>query len=366
MSNMASDAKACFSSKVEYRAVNRYLYLKGKICKEIYGELADVYGSSAPSYAQVKFWVGELKRGRTSLEDEARSGRPLDATDEEICKKVRDLVHSDRRIQVEEIAQALGISHGSVSTILHDRLGMRKLTARWVPKSLSDEQMATRTSVCSALLKRFRSKDDFLLRLVTVDETWVHYYEPENKAQSRQWVGPGSPRSKKFKTQPSAGKVMATVFWDAKGVIMLDFLPKRRTITGVYYANLLDQLRTAIREKRRGKLSKGVLLQHTTRESTLAKLQWFNMNYNKLIPHPAYSPDLAPSDFFLFPNLKKDIRGLHFRSDEEVVMAVEEWVNGKDPDFFSSGLMALEHRWSKCITLEGNYIEKEEVGLNRK
>ena len=89
---------------------------------------------------------------------------------------------------------------------------MRKLTARWVPKSLSDEQMATRASVCSALLKRFRSIDDFLLRLVTVDETWVHYYEPENKAQRRQWVGPGSPRPKKFKTQPSAGKVMATVF----------------------------------------------------------------------------------------------------------------------------------------------------------
>ena len=88
-----------------------------------------------------------------------------------MCKKVRDLVHSDRRIQVQEIAQALGISHGSVSTILHDRLGIRKLTARWVPKSLSDEQMATRASVCSVLLKRFRSEDDFLLRLMTVDET---------------------------------------------------------------------------------------------------------------------------------------------------------------------------------------------------
>ena len=144
---------------------------------------------------------------------------------------------------------ALRISHGSVSTILHDRLGMCKLTASWVPKSLSYEQMATRVSVCSALLKRFRSKDDFLLRLVTVDDTWVHCYEPENKAQSHQWVGPESPRPKKFKMQPSAGKVMATVFWDAKGVIMLDVLPKRSKITVVYYANLLDQLRTAIREK---------------------------------------------------------------------------------------------------------------------
>ena len=67
--------------------------------------------------------VGEFKHRRTSL-DEARSGPPLDATDKEMCKKVQDLVYSDRRIQVEEIAQALGISHGSVSTILHDCLGM--------------------------------------------------------------------------------------------------------------------------------------------------------------------------------------------------------------------------------------------------
>ena len=269
---------------------------------------------------------------------------------------------------MEEIAQALGILYGSVSTILHDLLGMRKVTAHWVPKSLSDEKMATRASLCSALLKHFRSKDDCLLSLVTVDETWVHYYEPENKARSRQWVGPGSPRPKKFKTQPSAVKVMATVFWDEKGVIMLDFLLKRSTITLVYYANLLDQLRTAISEKRRGKLSKGVLLQQDNARIHTCKVAMDAVERNRyeLIPHPAYSLDLAPKDFFLFPNLKKDICGRHFWSDEEVVMAVEEWVNGKNPDFFSCGLMALEHRWSKCITLEGNYIEKEEVDLNQK
>ena len=101
--------------------------------------------------------LGEFKRGRTSLEDESRSGRPSDATDEEMYNKVRDLVYPDRRVKVEEIANALHISHGSVSTTLHDRLDMRKLTARWVPKSLSDEQMATRASVYSALLKRIRS-----------------------------------------------------------------------------------------------------------------------------------------------------------------------------------------------------------------
>ena len=160
---------------------------------------------------------------------------------------------------------------------------------------------------------------------------------------SRQWVGPGSPTPKKFKTQSSAGKVMATVICNAKGVIMLDFLPKRRTITGVYYANLLDQLRTAILKKRRGKFSKGVLLQQDNARVHTCKVAMDAVEWNgyELIPHLAYSPDLAPSDFFLFPNLKKDIRGLYFRSDEEVT-AAEEWVNGKDPDFFSSGLTALE------------------------
>ena len=276
-----------------------------------------------------------------------------------MCNKVRDLLYSDRRVKVEEIANALHISHGSVSTILHDRLGMCKLTARWVPKSLSDEQMATRASVCSALLKRFRSKeDDFLSHLVTVDETWVHYYEPENKAQSRQWVGPGSPRPKKFKTPPSAGKVMATVFWDAQGVIMLDFLAKKSTITDAYYANLLDQLRTAIREKRRGKLSKGILLQQDNARVHICKIAMDAVEWNgyEIIPQPAYSPDLAPSDYFLFLNLKKDIRGRHIRSNEEVVAAVEEWVEDKEPGFFSSGLMALEHRWSTKSSIYNTWI----------
>ena len=88
---------------------------------------------------------------------------------------------------------------------------------------------------------------------------------------------------------------------------MLDVLPKRSTITGMYYANLLDQLRTAIREKRRGKLSNCVLLQQDNARVHTCKVAMDVVERNgyELIPHPAYSLDLSPSDFFLFPNLKK-------------------------------------------------------------
>ena len=111
-----------------------------------------------------------------------------------------------------------------------------------------------------------------------------------------------------------------------------------------------------IREKRRGKLSKGILLQQDNARVHTCKIAVDAVERNgyELIPHPAYSPDLVPSDYFLFPNLKRDILGRHFQSNEEDVATVEKWVRDKDPGFFNSELMALEHRWSKCIILDGN------------
>ena len=100
--------------------------------------------------------------------------------------------------------------------------------------------------------------------------------------------------------------------------------------------------RIVIREKRRGKLSKGILLQQDNARVHTCKIAMDAVEWNGygLILHPAYSPNLAPSDYFLFPNLKKDIRGCHFRSNEEVVGAVEEWVRDKD---LSSSVLGWWH-----------------------
>ena len=78
----------------------------------------------------------------------------------------------------------------------------------------------------------------------------------------------------------------------------------------------------------------------------------------KLIEHPPYSPDLAPSDFHLFPKLKTPISGTHFQSDDDAIHAVDDFLNGQEKDFFKSGIEALKHRWQKCIDTEGDYVEK--------
>jgi len=106
----------------------------------------------------------------------------------------------------------------------------------------------------------FRSnKAEFLRRFITMDETWVHHFTPETKEQSKQWTEKGESAPNKAKTVPSAGKIMASVFWDACGIILIDYLQKGRTINGEYYANLLQRLGDEIKEKRPHLAKKKVL-----------------------------------------------------------------------------------------------------------
>jgi hypothetical protein len=87
----------------------------------------------------------------------------------------------------------------------------------------------------------------FLQRIVTADETWVHHDEPESKAQGMAWKRPTSPLAKKFKSQPSAGKIMLTLFWDMKGAILVHFTPKGETVDSQNYCDVLrTKLKPAI------------------------------------------------------------------------------------------------------------------------
>ena len=106
-------------------------------------------------------------------------------------------------------------------------LGFRKVCARWVLRMLSDEMKAEKVRISRELLERFEKEgENFLKKIITGDETWVHHYDPENKRQSMEYRHKESPQPKKFKTQASAGKIMLTVFWNSERVVLADFLEK--------------------------------------------------------------------------------------------------------------------------------------------
>ena len=137
---------------------------------------------------------------------------------------------------------------------------MSKVSARWVLRMLTDDQKRTLHNISRYLLSRYEDDPgDFIERVVTQDETWVHHFDPELKLQSKQWKHTGPPPPKKLKRVHSAGKTIASIFWDCLGVVMIDYLEHGHTINGAYYAGELRWLRQEIARKRRGLLTRGVL-----------------------------------------------------------------------------------------------------------
>ena len=312
------------SQNIEFRAVIKFLTKEGAKAKEIHRRMADVYGDSSPKYSTVAKCSAEFKRGRDSLEDDPRPGCPADVISQEMIDRVERLVLNNRRIKVAKLASECGISNGSVYTIIHEPLGMSKVSARWIPRNLNMQDLQQRVESSQELLEVYNANpEDFHTHLVTGDETWLHHWDPDTKKESMQWKRPGSPPPKKFCTQPSASKVMAMVFWDSKGIILIDYKPAGTSITGEYYANVIKQLRVAIKEKRRGKLAAGVLLLHDNAPVHKSRVAQVAIRECEQLNHPPYSPDLAPSDYYLFRNLKSHLRGTRFRDDDELKAATE-------------------------------------------
>jgi histone-lysine N-methyltransferase SETMAR len=130
--------------------------------------------------------------------------------------------------------------------------------------------------------------------------------------------------------QKSAGKVLASIFWDQDGILIVHYLPKGQTIN----SSLLVQLKDILKEKRRRKFTRGIWFLHNVPAhrslATQNKLAYLGFH---CLDHPPHSPNLASSEYHLFPGLKKQLKARHFSSDV-VIAAAEAWLDGQPSDFF--------------------------------
>ena len=180
--------------KNEFRVLIKHCYLMGKNTVQAQQWLEKCYPDCALSKTAICRWYADFKRGRTDTNDAERSGRPNEAVTPENIKQVDD------------------------------------------------------SESCLSLFTR--NKQDFLRRYVTMDETWIYHFTPESKRQSAECRAAGESRSKRPKMQQSAGKVMASVFSDAHGIIYIDYLEKGKYINSDYYIELLVRLKDEIAKKR--------------------------------------------------------------------------------------------------------------------
>ena len=178
------NCKSCLVTEAERKHVRRrerfqqhrdassyqvFFFLQGKAPKEIHAILTETLGENSPSYATVKNWVAEFKRGDFSICDAPRPGRPKTVTTPENIDQIHELILEDRRISAKSIAEQLGISRERVGFIIHEEEDMRKLSAKWVPKYLIADQKGQRCQSSEQIWNFFGRRDpnDFLSGTIT-------------------------------------------------------------------------------------------------------------------------------------------------------------------------------------------------------
>jgi len=197
---------------------------------DIHRRLLNFYGEQTVGVSTVRRCVARFSIGDSDVKYKTRSGRPCTAVTLRNEERLVQLIRANRRITTRELCTKLNIGFSALETMVAT-LEYSKVCARWVPRILTQEHKEHRMQFCQDLLKQHEAEgDSFLDRIITGDETWCHHYEPESKRQFVEWRHVNSPSKKKFKTLPSAGIVMCTVFWDRKGVSLLDFLKPGQTI----------------------------------------------------------------------------------------------------------------------------------------
>jgi len=308
-----------------------------------------MYGEEALKERQCRNWFHKFCSGDFSLKEQ-RTGRPMKADDEQI----KAIIELDRHVTEREIGEKLKIPKSTI----HDhikRLGLVKKLDIWVPHKLKEIHLTKRINACDVHLKR-NEFDPFLKQIITGDEKWIVY---NNVNRKRSWSKHDEPPQTTSKADIHQKKILLSIWWDWKGVVFFELLPRNQTINTEVYCRQLDKLNAAIIEKRPELVNRRSVVFHqdnarphtslVTRQK-LMELGW------ELMLHPPYSPDLAPSDYYLFRSLQNYLNDKTFNDDEAVKSHLNQFFADKNQKFYERGIMKLPERWQKVIEQNGNYI----------
>lgn len=339
-------------NKHHLREVLIYFFNLKKSAAEAHRLLLEAYGEAALSERSCQEWFQKFKNGEFDVKDKERSGRPKVYEDMEL----EVLLKEDSSQTQKELALTLQVTQQAISHRLKS-LGMIQKQGNWVPYELKPRDVERRLCISEMLLARNKKKS-FLHRIVTGDEKWIHYDNPKKR---KSWVKPGEPSTSTAKPNIHGKKLMLCIWWDQLGVVYYELLKPSETITGALYRTQLMRLSRALKEKRAHYYSrhdKIILLHDNARPHVAAPVKIYMETLNwEVLPHPPYSPDLAPSDYHLFRSMAHGLSEQRFTSYEDTKNWVDLWIASKDEEFFRRGIRMLPERWGKVVANDGKYFE---------
>ncbi len=244
---------ATIQERVEQRATLKFLAKSGFSPIECWNRLKAVWADKTLGKTQIRFWHKHFLNGHSDTKDSKRTGRPRSKTTPDNIQAVSTSLQNEGKMSLREVCSRTGLKMGVVNRIVKKELHLKKRAPKFMPTELTDTQKETCKDICDQNIESLcaaEDLEDFLHSIITGDETWINTCEQESKQQSSVWLPVKAPRPKKAIRIPGNKKAMLTLFCDAKGVVLLDWLQPKETIDSERYVKTLAKLKECIRKKK--------------------------------------------------------------------------------------------------------------------
>uniref|UniRef100_A0A0A9YM19 Mariner Mos1 transposase n=1 Tax=Lygus hesperus TaxID=30085 RepID=A0A0A9YM19_LYGHE len=316
----------------EQRAAVKLCFLLGKTVDETRDMLRIAYEESAYAKSKIYYYFSRFRRGEMEIEYH-RPSKNSEAVD-----KIRPVVSEDRRRSVKDLAGITGVSEDLCRRTLSQELRMEKVAGKWTPIELTTDHKFNRVAVCELVGNMLESDPDMFAKVVTGDE-FLCYGSHSETGES--W------------------KTMLIAFFDSRGFLHAEFVPAGKTIwSQKFYLEVLQRAVESVKQKRPEWRQGNFYLHHeNTYANNLLMQEFFSSHNISPLPHPPYSPDLAPCDFFLYPMIHKHFNERRLENLDSVKKETALALNNIPRNYFQACFEEWKTRFSRCITLNGKYVE---------
>lgn len=341
------------TSDVELRGVIHYHYLRGSSASTCHTEMQRAYSSRTPVLRTIQKWYRAFAAGKSDLEDKPRSGRPKHLF---LSEPIRSLLQDQPALSTRALASALSSTPQTVKSILVETLGYRKLSTHWIPHVPTPEILRQRCQIAETMLTILLQAESTGFRYVyTGDESWFYL----STASDSMWVPPESAAPSAATPTIKSEKIMVTIFWSTAGFSVVEALPKDDHLTAQY---LIDKIFRPLEHN----IAEGCKCVHRHRiyihmdnaRVHTAKIvkDFLSSSFFRGLPQPPYSPDIAPSDFYLFGMLKTKLQGRTFRTSGELMSAIRHQLSQISHDELCSVYQNWIVRLRQVIDSGGQYL----------
>lgn len=320
----------------------------------IHEKLMDTFQELSISVSTVSRTIREASWTKNQHRVENFVGRPCNYNDD---RKIRNELKKDSTLSCRKIAQIVKIPYSTVHYIMVHRLHLKCCRIKWIPHQLDSSQKNARLKYSKQLLDVLKSCSKNKWRyLVTGDESWFFYFTPNGT----KWIDENETPSTTEKRGFGTKKYLLTIFWNPYGIAVIDVLPTCDTMdSSKFILHVLSPLTEFEPNIQAKKSRKRFWVHFDNAPCHRSKAVKAFMTQKKLsrAPHPIYSPDLSPCDFYLFGKIKRSTEGIHFKDENELLETIQDEFYKIPKEELFRVFNSWIDRCNRCIMCNGDYFE---------